>query len=151
MENDTALVGLGEATVGAGKGAAIVVYVTISTGANGARIVDGVLDRAAFGFELGEQLLGRAASAGTLEELVSGRAIQDRFGAPPATLGKDSAGDLGVCRRRMQDRSAPASPRPPPRYGHSAPEGDRRAQRGSVANFYSGSAWVTLTGGAGAE
>lgn len=89
MENDTALVGLGEATVGAGKGAAIVAYVTISTGVNGARIVDGALDRATFGFEIGEQLLGVDASARTLEELVSGRAIEDRFGAPPATLGKD--------------------------------------------------------------
>lgn len=89
MENDTALVGLGEATVGAGKGAAVVAYVTISTGVNGARIVDGALDRAAFGFEIGEQLLGRDASAGTLEELVSGCAIEERFGAPPATLGKE--------------------------------------------------------------
>jgi len=89
MENDTALVGLGEATVGAGKGAAIVAYVTISTGVNGARIVDGALDRAAFGFEIGEQLMGRDASARTLEELVSGRAIEDRFGAPPASLGED--------------------------------------------------------------
>ncbi len=89
LENDTALVGLGEATVGAGTGADIVAYVTISTGVNGARIVDGALDRAAFGFELGEQLLGRDASASTLEEIVSGRAIQDRFGAPAATLGVD--------------------------------------------------------------
>ncbi|MEK8095528.1 ROK family protein [Methylocystis sp. IM3] len=89
MENDTALVGLGEATVGAGRGAAIVAYVTISTGVNGARIVDGALDRAAFGFEIGEQLMGRDASARTLEALVSGRAIEDRFGAPPASLGED--------------------------------------------------------------
>lgn len=89
MENDTALVGLGEAVVGAGKGAAIVAYITISTGVNGARIVDGALDRAAFGFEIGEQLMGRDVSARTLEELASGRAIEDRFGALPATLGKD--------------------------------------------------------------
>jgi len=89
MENDTALVGIGEATVGAGMGAAIVAYVTISTGVNGARIVDGALDRAAFGFEIGEQLMGRDSSARTLEELVSGRAIEDRFGAPPASLGED--------------------------------------------------------------
>lgn len=89
MENDTALVGLGEAGVGAGTGAAIVAYITISTGVNGARIVDGALDRAAFGFEIGEQLLGGDASARTLEELVSGRAIEDRFDAPPASLGKN--------------------------------------------------------------
>ena len=89
VENDTALVGLGEATVGAGKGAAVLAYVTVSTGVNGARIVDAALDRAAFGFEIGEQLLGRAASASTLDELVSGRAIEAQFGAPPATLGKE--------------------------------------------------------------
>ncbi len=89
MENDTALVGLGEAMVGAGKNASIVAYVTISTGVNGARIVDGALDRAAFGFEIGEQLMGADARARTLNELVSGRAIEDRFGAPPATLGED--------------------------------------------------------------
>lgn len=89
MENDTALVGLGEATVGAGKGAAIVAYVTVSTGVNGARIVDGALERAAFGFEIGEQLMGCDASARTLEELVSGRAIEGRFGVPPASLGED--------------------------------------------------------------
>src|ERR1700722_17641002 len=39
--NDTAQVGLGEAIYGAGKGANIVVYVTVSTGATGVRIVDG--------------------------------------------------------------------------------------------------------------
>ncbi|WP_424363339.1 ROK family protein [Methylocystis parvus] len=89
LENDTALVGLGEAAVGAGKGAAIVAYVTISTGVNGARIVDGALDRAAFGFEIGEQFMGCDAKARTLEELVSGRAIEARFGTLPASLGKD--------------------------------------------------------------
>jgi predicted NBD/HSP70 family sugar kinase len=89
LENDTALVGLGEATVGAGKGAAVVAYVTVSTGVNGARIVDGELDRAAFGFEIGEQLLGGGANANTLDELVSGRVIEARFGAPPASLGKE--------------------------------------------------------------
>ncbi len=89
LENDTALVGLGEASVGAGTGAAIVAYLTISTGVNGARIVDGALDRAAFGFEIGEQILGRDTGSRTLEKLVSGRAIEARFGALPATLGKD--------------------------------------------------------------
>jgi glucokinase len=41
MENDTALVGLGEAVYGAGKGHSIVAYHTISTGVNGVRIVNG--------------------------------------------------------------------------------------------------------------
>lgn len=89
LENDAALVGLGEATVGAGRGPAIVAYVTISTGVNGVRIVDGDIDRATYGFEIGEQYLGVDAMARTFEQLVSGRAISERFGAPPRALGKD--------------------------------------------------------------
>lgn len=88
LENDAALVGLGEATAGAGRGAAIVAYVTISTGVNGARIVDADIDRAAFGFEIGEQYLGVESTAPTLEQLASGRAISERFGVHPRDLGK---------------------------------------------------------------
>ncbi len=87
LENDTALVGLGEATAGAGKGSAILAYVTISTGVNGARIVDGQIDRATYGFEIGEQYVDD--SARTFEELVSGRAVGARFGVNPRDLGKD--------------------------------------------------------------
>lgn len=35
----------------AGKGPAIIAYITISTGVNGVRIVDGEIDRATYGFE----------------------------------------------------------------------------------------------------
>ncbi|MGD9545529.1 MAG: ROK family protein [Methylocystis sp.] len=87
LENDTALVGLGEAIVGAGKGSAILAYVTISTGVNGARIVDGRIDRATYGFEIGEQFID--AGALTFEELVSGFAIARRFGVEPRALGAD--------------------------------------------------------------
>ncbi|MGZ9116912.1 MAG: ROK family protein, partial [Methylocystis sp.] len=86
LENDAALVGLGEATSGAGKGSAILAYVTISTGVNGARIVDGQIDRTTWGFEIGEQYVDDAAR--TFEELVSGRAIAARFNIPPRALGK---------------------------------------------------------------
>ncbi len=89
LENDTALVGLGEATAGAGNGSAILAYITISTGVNGVRIVDGDIDRATYGFEIGEQYLGADATARTFEQLVSGRAISERFGAHPRELGKD--------------------------------------------------------------
>lgn len=88
LENDAALVGLGEATAGAGKGAAIVAYITISTGVNGARVVDGDIDRAAYGFEIGEQYLSVDAMAPTFEQLASGRAISERFGVHPRALGK---------------------------------------------------------------
>src|SRR6185436_9338463 len=45
LENDAALCGLGEASVGAGQGSKIMVYLTISTGVGGARIVGGKIDR----------------------------------------------------------------------------------------------------------
>ncbi|TSC62557.1 MAG: glucokinase [Parcubacteria group bacterium Gr01-1014_48] len=57
VDNDTAIVGLGEAVAGGGKGHAIVAYVTVSTGANGVRIVDGKLDRNAYGFEIGHHII----------------------------------------------------------------------------------------------
>lgn len=82
LENDVALVGLGEALVGAGKGSTILAYVTVSTGVNGVRIVDGAIDRATYGFETGKQII----SAGRLEDLVSGTAVTKKFGIPPKEL-----------------------------------------------------------------
>jgi predicted NBD/HSP70 family sugar kinase len=90
LENDTALVGLGEVVAGAGKGASIVVYITVSTGVNGARIVDGVIDRAHFGFEIGGQYLAMGADQRTLEELISGSAIGEKYGKSPRDIEKDS-------------------------------------------------------------
>ncbi len=57
LENDTALVGLGEAVHGAGKAFNIVVYITLSTGVNGVRVVNKGLDEHHFGFEIGKQIL----------------------------------------------------------------------------------------------
>ena len=90
VENDTALVGLGEAHFGAGEGVPLLVYVTVSTGVNGVRIVDGYIDAAALGFEIGEQFLSMEGGDDTLGEMISGRAIQNRFGVHPRELGKDS-------------------------------------------------------------
>ena len=50
IENDAALVGLGEAVYGAGKGYDIVAYITVSTGVGGARIVNKAIDVSAMGF-----------------------------------------------------------------------------------------------------
>jgi predicted NBD/HSP70 family sugar kinase len=88
--NDTAQVGLGEATYGAGKGARIVVYVTVSTGVNGVRIVDGSIDPAAYGFEIGGQYLFVGGSPRTLEDLVSGRAVEEKYEMNPKDIEKDS-------------------------------------------------------------
>ena len=89
LENDTAIVGLGEAVYGAGKGHSIVAYHTVSTGVGGARFVDSKLDRATIGFEPGHQILdiGRSILGSdiphTLENLVSGASIEKRFGKKP--------------------------------------------------------------------
>ena len=99
LENDTAIVGLGEAVAGAGKGHDIVVYMTVSTGVGGARIVGQKIDQSVFGFEPGHQIIDFDGTAcpqcvshgakesgvgvGHLEAYVSGTATEGRFGVPP--------------------------------------------------------------------
>lgn len=90
VENDTALVGLGEAVYGAGKGAEICVYYTVSTGVNGVRIVNGKIDVSRQGFEVGGQYLSTSETPVTLEELVSGQAIGNRYAMHPKDLGKEN-------------------------------------------------------------
>src|SRR3989344_6957641 len=51
LENDAALVGLGEANFGAGKNKNIVAFITVSTGVGGARLVNKSIDKNALGFE----------------------------------------------------------------------------------------------------
>ena len=88
--NDAALVGLGEAVYGGGKGAGIVAYVTVSTGVNGVRITNGTIDITNEGFEIGGQYLSMTEPAQSLEDLVSGTAINHRFGMHPKELGKEN-------------------------------------------------------------
>ena len=90
LENDAAIVGLGEAVNGAGKGEEIVAYITVSTGIGGARIVDGKIDRNTFGFEPGHQIIDPTgalcplcSSAGHLEGHVSGVALETRYHKKP--------------------------------------------------------------------
>lgn len=90
FENDTALVGLGEAHYGAGRGADIFVYLTISTGVNGVRIVDGRIDRSAQGFEIGGQYISTDGTV-SWEEMISGSAVRKRFNMHPKDLGKGHA------------------------------------------------------------
>lgn len=95
LENDTAIVGLGEATFGAGKGYDIVAYHTVSTGVGGARFVHGKLDKASVGFEPGHQeldidrsILGHRVKH-TLENLISGTALEKRRGVKPYEIPQD--------------------------------------------------------------
>lgn len=95
LENDSAVVGLGEAHVGAGHGYDIVAYITVSTGVGGARIVCGKIDEASFGFEPGHQIINFEDQAhkshGELENYVSGTSITERFNIDPKDLSNKRA------------------------------------------------------------
>ncbi len=96
LENDAALVGLGEATVGAGKGKKIVAYLTVSTGFGGTRIIDGKIDQKAGDFEIGHQIIVPNGSIcgcqglGHLEAYLSGSAIEKKYHQKPENI-KDGA------------------------------------------------------------
>lgn len=107
LENDTALVGLGEATVGAGQGEWIVAYITVSTGVGGVRIVDRKVDEAVLGFEPGKQIIDSDNSlcpdcpGNTLEAYISGGHVEKRFGKPAYKITdekvwKDLSGYLAI-------------------------------------------------------
>jgi len=100
IENDAAIVGLGEAVWGAGKGFEIVAYVTVSTGVGGARIVNGKVDERAVGFEPGKQIIdmnsGPDASVGAsknLEDMISGKALRERTGKSPKEVSDENIWD----------------------------------------------------------
>jgi predicted NBD/HSP70 family sugar kinase len=87
LENDTALVGLGEAHHGAGSSQGIMIYFTVSTGVNAARIVDGQIDRSSYGFEVGRELVSPVGEPPvTLEETIGGHALQQRYGRLPRSI-----------------------------------------------------------------
>lgn len=89
LENDSAIVGLGEAVYGAGIGHNIVAYHTVSTGVGGARYINGKIDVASIGFEPGHQILDMDRSimgtdvSPTLENFISGNALERRRGCKP--------------------------------------------------------------------
>lgn len=85
LENDTAMVGLGEASFGAGRDSDILSYFTISTGVGGAKIVNKSINDTYLGFEPGHQviILGENKEIIELEDLVSGRQVSLRTGKKP--------------------------------------------------------------------
>src|SRR6056297_143985 len=84
LENDAAIVGLGEAHFGAGDPSQIIVYLTVSTGVGGVKIEYGQVDDYHYGFEPGHQILDvdhtilGEGEEPTLENLVSGSALERR-------------------------------------------------------------------------
>lgn len=83
LENDAALVGLGEAVYGAGKNNKIVAYITLSTGVGGVRLVDGCIDENRYGFEIGHHYI---LENKTFEDLVSGTAIEEKYKKSPKEI-----------------------------------------------------------------
>lgn len=82
LENDTALVGLGEALFGAGRGCGIMAYISVSTGVGGVRILDGKIDQSSFGFEPGHQII----EGKDLELQIGGASLKHRFGKDPREI-----------------------------------------------------------------
>jgi predicted NBD/HSP70 family sugar kinase len=95
IENDAALVGLGEADRGAGKGKKIVVFFTISTGVGGARIINGKVDESFMGFEPGHQYIPQKESNDLihLEGLISGTALKKKYNIDPEEIKDDKVWD----------------------------------------------------------
>lgn len=93
LQNDTAMVGLGEAVFGAGIGKTIVAYITISTGVNGVRIVNQHIDENAFGFEIGFQIISPLKRAkaitsthGYWGNYISGNSMKHRYKTSPKNI-----------------------------------------------------------------
>jgi len=88
LENDSALVGLGEAVYGAGKGKEIVAYITVSTGVGGVRIVNGKIDANRWGFEPGHQIINFSKEDGvkSISKYISGKWIEKRYGKKPKDI-----------------------------------------------------------------
>lgn len=98
VENDAAVVGLGEAVYGAGKGANILAYLTVSTGVGGARLVRGKIDESAYGFEPGHQIVDAngppcalCGASGDLESMISGTALSARTRKKPYEVAQEDA------------------------------------------------------------
>ncbi len=89
IENDSALVGLGEMHYGKGCVEGVGAYITVSTGVGGARFIDGHIDRAATGFEPGKQIIDPTQTlfpnltGSLLEDLISGKATEERLHTKP--------------------------------------------------------------------
>lgn len=89
IENDAALVGLGEMHYGAGSTKGIGVYLTVSTGVGGARYEGGVIDKKTLGFEPGTQIIDPDRTlcpdceSGELESYIGGAATERRMGKKP--------------------------------------------------------------------
>lgn len=87
IENDTDIVGLGEAVSGAGRGKEIVVYITVSTGIGGVKVINGKFEKNRYGFEPGHQILD-VNTKEDWEDLASGTSVEAKYGMHPMDVAK---------------------------------------------------------------
>jgi glucokinase len=80
LENDSALEGLAEAIIGAGKNYKTVGFLNVGTGVGGVRIVDCKIDELSVGFEPGHNIFIEGVE---LENLISGPAIKKKYSDNP--------------------------------------------------------------------
>lgn len=92
LENDTDIVGLGEAVAGSGRGFDICVYITISTGIGGVKIIKGKFEKNRYGFEPGFQILN-VETGENWEDLASGTAVEKKFGMHPKDIAQSNNWD----------------------------------------------------------
>lgn len=94
VDNDTVVIGLGEARKGAGKNNKIVAYLTVSTGVGGARFVDGRIDESFIGFEPGHQIISISEDGYVyLEDVISGSALEKKYGQKPHHISNQNVWD----------------------------------------------------------
>lgn len=92
IENDAALVGLGEMHYGAGSTEGIAAYVTVSTGVGGARYVDGAIDVYKTSFEPGHHIIAMDQDI-DIETMIGGRATEEREGKKPFQIKEEDFWD----------------------------------------------------------
>lgn len=81
INNDCAVIALGEQAFGAGKGSGDLAYVTVSTGVGAGHVIDGTI------VPVGNFHIGHVHVSGEeLENLVSGTAVKKKFGIEPKEL-----------------------------------------------------------------
>ncbi len=86
INNDVAMGGLGEATMGAGRRSQIVAYLSVGTGIGGVKVVDGKICPNVWGFEPGHQIIDVNGKVGYWEEFAGGKAMEKIFGKKPEDI-----------------------------------------------------------------
>jgi glucokinase len=93
INNDVAMGGLGEATMGAGRRSQIVAYLAVGTGIGGVKVADGKICPNAWGFEPGHQIIDVNGKVGYWEDFAGGSAMEKIFGKKPEEISDETIWD----------------------------------------------------------